>query len=65
MCIPGKQFLNHRVEPDTRSGEEPSLCREQVGTEEAELLPSEKFWPNDCHGNGMLPTKLCDTIDPL
>ena len=37
VCIPGKQFLNHRVEPDTRSGEEPSLCREQVGTEEAEL----------------------------
>jgi len=28
-------------------------------------LPSEKFRPNSCHGNGMLPTKLCDTTDPL
>ena len=31
------QFWNQRVEPDTRSGEEPSFCREQVGTEEVEL----------------------------
>jgi len=30
-------FWNHRVEPDTRSEEEPSFCREQVGTEEVEL----------------------------
>jgi len=37
LCIPGKQFLNHRVEPDTRSGEEPPFCREQVGTQEVEL----------------------------
>ena len=37
LCIPGMQFWNQRVEPDTRSGEEPSLCREQVGTEEVEL----------------------------
>ena len=28
-------------------------------------LPSEKFRPNGCHGNGMLPTKPCDTTDPL
>ena len=31
------QFWNQRVEPDTRSGEEASFCREQVGTEEVEL----------------------------
>jgi len=37
LCIPGKQFLNHRVEPNTRSEEEPSFCRDQVGTEEVEL----------------------------
>ena len=37
LCIPGKQSLNHRVEPDTRSGEEPAFCREQVGTEQVEL----------------------------
>ena len=28
-------------------------------------LPSEKVRPNGCHGNGMLPTKHCDTTDPL
>ena len=28
-------------------------------------LPSEKFRPSGCHGNGMLPTKHCDTTDPL
>jgi len=37
VCIPGKQFWNHCVEPDKRSGEEPSFSREQVGTEEVEL----------------------------
>ena len=28
-------------------------------------LPSEKFRPNGCHGNGMLPTKHCDTTEHL
>ena len=28
-------------------------------------LPSEKVRPNGCHGNGMMPTKHCDTTDPL
>jgi len=37
LCIRVRQFWNQRVEPDTRSGEEPSFCREQVGTEEVEL----------------------------
>ena len=53
LCIPGMQFWNHRVEPDTRSGEEPSFCREQVGTEEVEL-PSicevqAQWWPWQWH----------------
>ena len=28
-------------------------------------LPSEKFRPSGCHGNGMLPTKHCDTTEHL
>jgi len=28
-------------------------------------LPSEKFRPSGCPGNGKLPTKPCDTTDPL
>ena len=49
----------------TCSGKEPSLCREQVSPEWAELPSDWKVQVNCCHGNGKMPVMPYDTTVTL